>query len=325
MRGGKKQQLMTLLREVKQIGTSRHDMKKEFGGTSPFIHSAGTLDKAFQRLRPLVRWLWAKGINDLELLNSGLVEEYLEERLDYHQSVQNCRQTFKVELSALATLEFALDMFALTHREGNGRYDFTKERRKASKRAKVLPQRSPDKEDRTIREACRVIESMENPKHRLMGVLQWEAGCRAEGVGAPRRGTNPFTAANFDDPETGEELDLIPDPVTQKIVAPLWTIEKGGKLAFKFCSVETKRMLLSYLHTSGALEGSYQEYLNDVNQALTKTGQSRKGVGTHGFRFAFARRRYKECLKNSYSDESAKLLVAQEMSHNRADITECYL
>lgn len=326
MRGSLYQQLMTLLRLILVIGQSRHETKQTYGGSSPFIHCTGTLDKTFQRLRPLVRWLRDRGIKDLEQLNPDLAQRYLKDRLAHHVLAGNCRQSFLVELSALAALERALNDFCFFHRNGSANYDFKRQRKTASREAKQLPRRSPSRGSRAISDPIKTIQKIDDPKHKIMAQLQWEAGCRAEGVGAPRRGSNPFTMANFYHPESGDDLGLINDPVTNAIVAPIWTIEKGGKLAFKYCSKKTRKKLLSLFNSGpGSISENYSQYIKSINSALKETGQSGKGIGTHGFRFAFARRRYNECLRNGYSDEQAKHLVSQEMSHNRADITEAYL
>ncbi|MFH1914410.1 MAG: hypothetical protein ABIK45_09075 [Pseudomonadota bacterium] len=326
MRGSLYQQLMTLLRLISVIGQSRHEAKQTYGGSSPFIHAVGTLDKTFQRLRPLVRWLREHGIKDLEQVRPDMVQCYLKDRLAHHVLAGNCRQSYLVELSALAALERALTDFCFFYRNGATGYDFKRQRKRASREAKQLPRRSPGRGSRAISAPIKAIHEIDDPKHKLMAQLQWETGCRAEGVGAPRRGKNPFSAINFSDLTTGEDLDLIADPVTKREVAPLWTVEKGGKLAFKYCTPETKDRLMSFFTSQGThLEDDYCKYLRSVNTALEKTNQAGKGIGTHGFRFAFARRRYNECLHNGYTDEQAKNLVSQEMSHNRADITETYL
>lgn len=326
MRGSGYQQLMTLLRLMTRIGVSRHTVKLKLNGLSPYIHSAGTLDKIFQRLRPLIRWLWSHGIRDLELLSPSLIQLYLKGRLEHHTKAGNCRQSYLVELSAIATLERCLNVFSLYHRGSKNTYKFNKQRKEASLLAKGLPRKSPSHRCRAIPDPLKTIEQIKITKHRLMAQLQWESGCRTEGVGAPRRGSNPFSKANFYDPETGKDLGFIPDPVTNEIMAPLWTVEKGGKLAFKFCSPNTRKRLLSFLTSDeDKLEEGYCNYLRSINKALALSNQAGKGIGTHGFRFAFARRRYKECLRNGYTDEQAKHLVSQEMSHNRADITETYL
>jgi hypothetical protein len=254
-----------------------------------------------------------------------MIRLYLGDRLEHHLLAGNCRQSFLVELSALATLERSLNAFSSHHRGGANKYDFKKLRKESSQQSKSLPRKAPGRVSRAILEPMTAIELIKNSKHKLMALLQWESGCRAEGVGAPRRGTNPFTMNNFLNPETENEFGLVSDPVTNQMVAPLWTLEKGGKLAFKFCSPKTHKKITSFFISGETLKSDYPNYLKSLNQALSDSSQGGKGVGTHGLRFAFARRRFKECLKHGYTDEQAKLLVSHEMSHNRADVTETYL
>lgn len=324
MRGSMNNQLMASIKQILRIGISRHDAKIANGGKSPFIHSTGTLDKTFRRLQPLGKWLRAQGVRDLEKLNEELVQNYLHDRLLYHGERGNCRQTFRVELSALSALEKGLTFFNTKFREDRIQYDFHTLRKEYSRLSKTLPTQS-GKKGRTVDHPEALISLIHDPAHRLMVRLQLEGGCRAEGVGAPQKGSNPFTPNNFLDPDNKTDLGLKPDPVSGELVAIFWTIEKGGKLAYKYCSPVLKEDLLKYFSHTSSLHAPYRSYLASINEALRSSGQESKGRGTHSLRFAFAQRRYAECLKHGYSDEQAKQLVSREMSHNRPDITECYL
>jgi len=327
MRGSLNNQIMAALKQITKVGHSRHQAKIENEGRSPFIHSVGTLDKTFQRLRPLAYWLCLREVRNLEDLNSQMLCRYLDHRLEHHQARGNCRKTFQAELSALMALGRALSVFSQTHRKCPAAYDFSPVREIFARQVKNLSVRTSSYVNRSIQNPMNVISRIESPKHKLMARLQWEAGCRAEGVGAPQRGHNPLLLENFANPETGERFGIASDPVTGQPAAPLWTKEKGGKTAYKYCSPGLSSDLELYFKHSGpkGLSDSYHHYLKAVNDALVKSGEAAKGRGTHGFRYAFAQRRYSECLRAKYTDEQAKYLVSQEMSHNRADITETYL
>jgi len=326
MRGGVNNQVTAVLKVVTKIGVSRHEAKAFFGGKSLFIHSIGTFQRYYFNLLPFIQFLKRKGIRDLEQLTSGLVEQFLSERLNHHVKAGNSRQTFKGELAALAMLERGLTLFSQTHRQEWKTYCYIEIRKQYSKMAKELPLNTALYSSRAINNPEGVIQFITNKKHKLMAQLQWESGSRTEGVGAPVRGSNPLTITNFGVDSIVPGTDECSDPVTGELVAPLKTKEKGGKEAFKFCSLELRNSILNFMAKNGGkLESGYPQYLKSVNQALELSGQASKGMGTHSLRFAFARRRYAECLIAGLSDEHSKHLISMEMSHNRADITEIYL
>jgi len=325
MRGSLNNQITAALKMILRIGSSRHEAKQDYGGRSPFIHSVGTFDKSFHRLAPLGAWLRSREIRDLEALDASTIGCYLESRFGHHVACGSCRKSFQAELSALAALERGLTLFSRHYRDQESMYDFSAQRRESARQAKALPLKTSTYQQRAILYPEQLIATLPQEKHQLMARLQWEGGCRTEGVGAPRRGANPFTIQNFRNPEDGSDLGIVADPVTSTEVAAFWTREKGGKRAYKFCSPALRVQLEGFLATHTALEGDYAHYLDAVNRALEATSQAASGIGTHGLRFSFARRRYVECLKHGYGDKQAKLLVSQEMGHNRADITETYL
>lgn len=338
MRGSLRTQITTALKTLFRPGLSRHDAKREFG-RSPYIHAVGTLEKNFERLNPLAAWLKERGIKDLEALGPELVARYLADRLEHHLRVGNARKTFAAELSALAALERGLTLFSGQRRPQPVSYDFTAERNAVRGRLKALSRPGSGGDDRALADPEAVIAALENPKHRLMALLQLHCGCRAEGAGAPRRWHNPLRFANFcglEESVPGEEwrtlsvpgelLPVRPDPVTGRPRQLFWTQEKGGKIALKFCPPDLTAEVLAWLDGGRReLSEDYQAYCAALNRAMVATGQAARGRGTHALRFCFARRRYRECLRHGLSDEAAKQRVSYEMSHNRPDITELYL
>lgn len=214
------------------------------------------------------------GVSDVEALSEGLLERYLEDRLNYHHGRGHARATFLQEISAIATLERGLSAFSVLHREVPVGYDYHPVRWRFARKAKILVSRSNGHTNRAVLDVGRLLAAIDDPRHHLMARLQIEAGCRAEGAGAPRKGNNPFTMANFRDPRNGEPLGVVDDPVTGRRVTELWTKEKGGKGAFKYCSIPLGDLLCRYLQDHGALEEGYDVYLRAVNDALARTGQS---------------------------------------------------
>ena len=325
MKGGRRSQIGAALNAITRIGESRHESKAtgEAG-----IFSRASRKVIGERLFPLAKWCDMNQVRDIEQLTSEKIEQFLAERLEHHTDKGNAYSTFSNEVSALGTLEKGLTKFSLENRKVPTVYDFEKARQAIARKAQLRLQRETNPyKDRAFKEPDKVIQAIENPVHRLMACLQKEAGCRAEGVGAPRYGRNPFTLRNFhSDFGKGENLGLIKDPVTGKTVAAFWTQEKGGKKAYHFCSPELREDLIAHLTKHGRLESSYVKYLASVREASKACGQYAKGRGTHGFRHHFAQGRYDEAIRSGkYTDEQAKALVSKEMSHERPSITEVYL
>ncbi len=326
MRGGIRKQIGAILLGILRIGLSRHKAKIDHDGKSPFIHSLNTFHQTFRRLRPLGEWLKKIGIHDLEVLTPSLIERYILDRLQYHVARGHARQTFKVELSALSALERGLTQFSSSHRSNPTVYDFSEVRGKFTQKARQLATLTNPYKLRALPDPEAAIDALRNTIYRIMALLQLETGARTEGIGAPSDGKNPFSMANFCHPETGVDMGIVNDPVTNQPVAKLWTKEKGGKIAFKYCSVELRETLEQYFSEScNRLEAKYKSYLEALNKAMKETNQYAKGRGSHGLRCNFARRRWAECLKNGYSDLEAKLLVSKEMNHNRPNVIEWYL
>ncbi len=335
MRGSIKNQISAVLKYCTRIGMSRHEAKIQYGGASPFIHSLGTLDKITHRLWPLQGFLKNMQIQSLEILDNELVGAYLANRFDHHLRSGNARKTFQTEVSAMGNLERGLTFFSASHRTPSRTYDFSLARKEAAKQAKGLPLKTGCYSNRATSDPLALIKALPTKRHQLMAYLQLYCGCRCEGVGAPRRkpsGNVFFSMKNFQDID-GITLVRELDPVTGLLMQPLWTKEKGGKIAQKLCPLWLADAVMEWCkeHPEG-LGDNYETYLAAINRAMKVTGQYVRGKGTHSLRFSFAQARYAACifpmgdaLEHGMCDESAKLRVSKEMSHNRPDITESYL
>ncbi|MFI3272950.1 MAG: hypothetical protein R3Y11_12780 [Pseudomonadota bacterium] len=335
MRGSIKSQITAVLKHCTRIGMSRHEAKIKHGGKSPFIHSFGTLDKVTHRLWPLQDWLKNLRIRDLEALDDALVAAYLADRFDHHLRNGSARKTFQTEVSALGNLERGLTLFSASHRTPPRVYDFSLARKSAAKQAKGLPLKTGRYSNRATSDPLALIKALPTKRHQLMAYLQLYCGCRCEGVGAPRRkpsGNVFFSMKNFQDID-GTMLARELDPVTGLLMQPLWTKEKGGKMAQKLCPLWLADAVMEWcIEHSEGLGDAYETYLGAINHAMKETGQYVRGKGTHSLRFSFAQARYAACIfpngetfGHGMCDESAKLQVSNEMSHNRPDITESYL
>lgn len=327
MRGGLKNQITCVLKEACRFGASRHKAKRIYGGKSPYIHAVGTFNKTALRLHPLAAWLKKHKMRDLEKLTAEVVGSYLEERFAHHLAQRNARQTFKVELSAIGSLERGLNFFSKAHRGIPLTYDFSEVRAEFRKRAKCLPLKTSPYKNRALPRPMAMIDALTQEHHKIMAKLQLVCGCRTEGVGAPERdypGGNTFGIANFCD-EEGSLLPEVGDPITAARGRQIWTKEKGGKVAWKFCPAWLAEEVFAWLtNNPDGLGDNYHNYRAAVVKAMRDTEQFIKGKGTHSLRYGFAQRRYKECILSGMGDEEAKLTVTHEMSHNRPDITETY-
>ncbi|ADU61427.1 MAG: hypothetical protein KUA35_09340 [Pseudodesulfovibrio sp.] len=328
MRGSIIRQCGDALQTITRIGESRHEAKAvgEVG-----IYSTNTRHITGQRLLPLQGFCKDHGIKDIERLTTANIKEYVEARLRHHMAQGNALTTFRAELSALGKLEQGLNRYFELHRADRIKYDWNQQRKEISRQAgEVLSRSTSTYRDRAFKDPQAVVNAIFDPVHRLQAQIQLEAGCRSEGVGAPSKGVkgrnnNPITMANWYEPGGGKALGVVRDPISGQNVATFWTKEKGGKVAFHFCTLRTKDAILSHIEKHGKLESNYKQYLDSVNEAAKAVGQFHQGRGTHSLRHCFAQGRYDQAVRRGYSDEQAKYAVSQEMSHNRADITETYL
>ena len=328
MKGSQRTKLTAIIKVGCRFGMSRHLAKKEHGGKSPYIHSVGSFGKVIHRLWPLLEWMQKKGFGDIEELNDTMLSQYLADQFLYHKEKGNACHTFQAELSALAKFEKCLNAFSVLHRGKPTKYDFSAPLEAYRKLAKTIGKKKRPV-SRALTRPLEVIACLDNPRHILMAEFQLHCGCRAEGVGAPQRpypGSNHLLPSNFMLPEGGDILVPVPDPITRQVVHRFWTIEKGGKFAWKHCPLPLAERFFQYCKENPeGLTEKYPVYLSVLNKAMKQTGQYAKGRGTHALRFSFAQSRYLNCIYSGMGDEEAKLFVSKEMSHSRPCITGGYL
>jgi len=277
MKGSLRTQLTGIIKASCRFGQSRHQAKKEHGGKSPFIHSVGSFGKVIYRLWPLLEGMQRNGVGDIEELNSTILSHYLAEQFLYHKEKSNARHTFQAELSALAKLETCLNAFSGIHRSNPANYDFSVPLEIYRKLARTI-----EKNERTVSRALprplELLACLDSPRHTLMAEFQLHTGCRTEGIGAPQRaypGSAHLRPDNFKQPEGGEILTPVPDPITRQPVHCFWTVEKGGRLGWKHCPVPLAERFFQYCeaHPEG-LTDKYAVYLKALNRAMKLTGQA---------------------------------------------------
>lgn len=162
-----------------------------------------------------------------------------------------------------------------------------------------------------------LITAIPDPAFRLMANVQYWAGCRAEGVGAPARGRNPLTKENLG--------GIAIDPISGQAMGTVVVKEKGGKVTTHFLPPEQYGQLADFLSKNHELKGEYASYRRAIEMAARQTAQYSKGRGTHGLKCAFVKRRYLEAVRRGFSHDEARLMVARQSAHNRLDIVDLYM
>jgi len=115
MRGSVKWQVNTILSTIKQIGTSRHEVKQQAQYSNPHelakqtgIHSYKTLDTYRNVAQSLLEYAKTElGIKDIEKLNGEVVRSFLESKIQEGVSYN----TLKTYTAAIGKLEVALEHY----------------------------------------------------------------------------------------------------------------------------------------------------------------------------------------------------------------------
>lgn len=239
---------------------------------------------------------------------------YLTKTLSRLITVGGKYSTFENKIQALKKLDIAIQKYAQQHQLGNTE-SFNEILSAAKNSAKTLL--TTTTKHRAYPEPEALIAAISSNHHKLMAKLQYEGGCRAEGVGAPSRFNNPFSQQNL--------KGITRNNVTGEPVGAIQTKEKGGKWTTHFISVKTYNEVANYLARHKSLSSSYRSYLRAINSAARLTAQYSKQRGTHGLKHSFAHRRFRELVRSGTSHEEARFTLANELSHNRPDIADYYL
>ncbi len=306
-------QAEALLGGIRAIGRKKSTVDKRF------IRGIGTWHVYSRDIHRFVEFLHRAGLRDLRDVRrvSGIARVYITGRGQALRGAGGSFQTLEREISALTKLSHAFDVY--TERHGGEfaegiRSVLAEEkahwRAELSARSNVYASRAyPDPEG--------LYAAISDPVLRLQAKLMGETGCRAEGVGAPARGSNPLTATNL--------LGLGTDPVSGAAAGRIVVTEKGGKQTEHFLAPETYLELEAHIAEHGQLVTPYRTFLRAVEAAARATGQFAPGRGTHGLKHSFAQARMHEAVEAGFSHEQAKQAVANEVAHNRMDSVDTYL
>ena len=306
-------QAEALLGGIRAIGRKKGSVDRRC------IRGIGTWDVYRRDIHRFVEFLQRAGLRDLRQAQrvSRVARTYIADRGQALRDAGGSFQTIEREISALTKLSHALDVYAERH-GGESAADIRTvlSEEKAQWRTE-LAGRSGGYTSRAYPDPEGLYAAIRDAGLRLQAKLMGEAGCRAEGVGAPARGSKPFTATNL--------LGMGTDPVSGDAAGRIVVTEKGGKHTEHFLKPETYRELEAHIEEHGQLASPYRTFLRAVEAAAQATGQYAPGRGTHGLKHSFAQARMYEAIKAGLSHEEAKQAVANEIAHNRMDSVEVYL
>lgn len=306
-------QAEALLGGIRAIGRKKGSVDRRF------IRGIGTWHVYRRDIHRFIEFLQRAGLRDLRLARSisGLARAYISSRGQALRGTGGSFQTIEREISALTNLSHALDVYAERH-GGEPAADMRTvlAEEKAHWRTE-LSARSNGYASRAYPDPEGLYAAISDAGLRLQARLMGETGCRAEGVGAPARGSNPLTAVNL--------LGMGTDPVSGASVGRITVQEKGGKRTEHFVQPTTYRELEAHIAEHGQLAAPYRTFLRAVEAAARATGQYAPGRGTHGLKHSFAQERLHEAVEAGLSHEEAKQAVANEIAHNRLDSVDIYL
>lgn len=306
-------QAEALLGGIRAIGRKKGTVDRRF------IRGLGTWDVYRRDIHRFVEFLQRAGLRDLRQAQhvSRYVRTYIASRGQTLRAAGGSFQTIEREISALTKLSHALDVHAERH-GGESTADIRTVLEDEKKHWRTeLAARSGDYTTRAYPDPAGLYAAISDPALRLQARLMGETGCRAEGVGAPARGSNPLTPANL--------FGMGTDSVSGASVGRITVQEKGGKHTEHFLTPETYRELEGHIAEHGQLASPYRKFLRAVEAVARATGQYAPGRGTHGLKHSFAQTRMHEAIDAGLSHEEAKQAVANEIAHNRIDSVDTYL
>ena len=306
-------QAEALLGGIRAIGRKKGSVDRRY------IRGIGTWDVYRRDIHRFIEFLQRAARRDLRQARgvSGLTRAYISLRGQALHDAGGSFQTIEREISALTKLSHALDVYAERH-GGESAADIRTvlSEEKGHWRTELSP-RSCGYTTRAYPDPEGLYAAIQDAGLRLQAKLMGETGCRAEGVGAPARGSNPFTATNL--------LGMGTDQVSGDAAGRIVVTEKGGKHTEHFLKPETYRELEAHIAEHGQLVSPYRTFLRAVEGAARATGQFAPGRGTHGLKHSFAQTRMNEAIGEGLSHEEAKQVVANEIAHNRMDSVDVYL
>ncbi|MBW1953588.1 MAG: hypothetical protein JRI66_10975 [Deltaproteobacteria bacterium] len=301
---------------IKQIGNSKHAAKARAraAGAKTWHELGKHLGIYSYRTADAYRDVWrgvgqfAKetfGLKNMERLAGYHVGAYLQLKIEMGVA----RATFFQYASACEKLELALNQYAKLR--GTGReYDFAAEIQEARAEGQFLARF----------EGTRAHEHPDRIVRKMQGRYQLIATCQIEG------------GARLDEVRFKEEnlKKLHPDPITGEEKGWLAVDGKGGKKRDIMVSPAAYQAIAEQVlqlapgpHWGIAGQADRDAYRSEIKKACVQTREDY--TGSHGFRWDFAQKRFREVQRAGLSYNEALWQVSHEMGHERADITLHYL
>ncbi len=309
MRGSVKWQVNTILREITQIGESRHEAKQQATYNNPHelakqtgIHSYKTLDNYRGVARDLLQYAKDNGFTkDIEKLNSETVKSFLESKLKEGISYN----TLKTYTAAITKLETALE------KHNGNTYNISQAAAEVLQQAREGGM-GPKEQHRAFQNPQAVIQNINNHDYRTIAQFQLASGLRLS------------------------ELNHIrPDQLQERDGRMFVSVEQGKGGKDRVVEVKDKQAFQAYkslVESKQQTEGKYAGkfvfskpgYSSAVARAAAKAGETERG--THSFRWNYAQKEYIDKQVHEGKPETqAKLEVSNELGHNRESITDHYL
>lgn len=242
---------------------------------------------------------------DIEELSAQDVKDYLEENvIEAGLSLS----TFLTYAAGLGKLETTLNAYA--RRFGTGRtYEFREEI--DDLRPIARKELHYERSTREYRDLLGLIGCIRNKSFMIGAMIQCEGGARIREAALIR--ASQLLGISYD-PTAGANVGTI--QLTS-------TATKGGRERQIHVSVATYERLSRVITECGEYRFDHDAYRRELRRSAEESRQEYHG--SHGLRYNFAQRRYKEYLNKGLGETQAKLKVAEEMGHSRPSITEWYL
>ena len=240
-------------------------------------------------------------IRDLERLNGSHIQSFLESKIVDGVA----HSTFMQYASACEKLETALNGYADYKNAGN-QYSFTEQIANTREDAHRILERFDN--SRAYTDPERLVNSIQNERHNLAAVMQYESGARVHEISLIK---------------SDQISGLREDSITGEVKGYIEIEGKGGKENEIALTPETYQRLENHIQDNGEIRIDKDDYRFDLKEAAEKTEQEYNG--SHGLRWSFAQERFQEIQQHGLTYEEALSRVSEELGHERSDITEHYL
>lgn len=333
MRGSLYYQTGELSKVLYMQGMSKIEQKQ-----TGYLANAKTLEtyrEIWNELAIFIKSMY--GIKDLQQLDAQHIEAYM-----LAKAAQNItEQRLELISCAIGKLELGLTKFSSKVNAQGFIYDFSiRQTILNAARGQLLVKETSDEPTfaRNYDNPLALIEAIKDVKFKLAARIQYEGGARLEAVTridemmilkTSKLRDNNLESIEFKNidgiySKVKQLQGIKNDSFTHMPQGQLLTVEKGGKPGIVHLNQDTYHSLETFLQNHRVFEINDCAYRRALINAAQATHQAYNG--SHGLRWNFAQRRFKELqIQGNLSYEQALQQVSWEMKHERAEITEHYL